>query len=84
MANLVDPIFFLHHTQIDHLWWLWQEKNPKTRHTDFSGIKTEDQFDGTKPPPASLDDVLLMMGLADDLKVKDMMTTENSLLCYSY
>ncbi|KAH7252774.1 hypothetical protein BKA59DRAFT_492592 [Fusarium tricinctum] len=60
------------------------EKNPKTRHTDFSGIKTEDQFDGTKPPPASLDDILLMLGLAGDLKVKDMMNTESSLLCYSY
>ncbi|CEF88219.1 hypothetical protein SNK03_012974 [Fusarium graminearum] len=79
-----DPIFFLHHTQIDRLWSLWQQENPKVRLADFAGDKTQDQFDGTKPPRASLDDVLLMKGLADDLKVKDMMTTESSLLCYTY
>ncbi|KAM0080969.1 hypothetical protein ACKRZS_006869 [Fusarium odoratissimum] len=79
-----DPIFFLHHTQIDRLWSLWQEEDPKTRSMEFTGFKTQDQFDGTKPPPASLDDTLLMKGLADDLKVKDLMRTQNSLLCYSY
>ncbi|KAF5240380.1 hypothetical protein FANTH_9640 [Fusarium anthophilum] len=79
-----DPIFFLHHTQIDRLWYLWQQEDPKTRTMEFAGYKTQDQFDGTKPPPASLDDTLLMNGLADDLKVKDLMTTQSSLLCYSY
>ncbi|KAM0323832.1 hypothetical protein ACHAPQ_008542 [Fusarium lateritium] len=69
---------------IDHLWWLWQEQNPKTRHTEFAGFKTQDQFDGTTPPPASLNDILLMEGLAGDLKVKDLMTTKSSLLCYTY
>jgi tyrosinase len=83
-ADISDPIFFLHHAQIDRLWWLWQEESPKTRYTEFSGYKTPDQFDGTTPPPASLDDILLMNGLAQDLKVKDLMTTKNSLLCYSY
>ncbi|KAG8670411.1 hypothetical protein FPOAC2_09773 [Fusarium poae] len=79
-----DPLFFLHHTQIDRLWSLWQQEDPKVRLIEFAGDKTQDQFDGTKPPRASLDDTLLMMDLADDLKVKDMMTTENSLLCYHY
>ncbi|KAF4429629.1 Tyrosinase [Fusarium acutatum] len=79
-----DPIFFLHHTQIDRLWSLWQEEEPKTRTMEFAGYKTQDHFDGTKPPPASLDDTLLMNGLADGLKVKDLMSTQSSLLCYSY
>ncbi|KPA35765.1 monooxygenase [Fusarium langsethiae] len=79
-----DPIFFLHHTQIDRLWSLWQQEDPKVRLADFAGDKTQDQFDGTKPSRASLDDTLLMKDLADDLKVKDMMTTENLVLCYSY
>ncbi|EMT74076.1 Tyrosinase [Fusarium odoratissimum] len=79
-----DPIFFLHHAQIYRLWSLWQEEDPKTRSMEFTGFKTQDQFDGTKPPPASLDDTLLMKGLADDLKVKDLMRTQSSLLCYSY
>ncbi|KAI1071786.1 hypothetical protein LB507_005468 [Fusarium sp. FIESC RH6] len=79
-----DPIFFLHHAQIDRLWWLWQEESPETRYTEFSGYKTQDKFDGSTPPPASLDDILLMNGLAKDLKVKELMTTKSSLLCYTY
>ncbi|KAF4345525.1 Tyrosinase [Fusarium beomiforme] len=79
-----DPIFFLHHTQIDRLWALWQGQDPDKRYTDFSGIKTQNQFDGTTPPSASLSDTLLMMGLADDLTVKDLMTTQSPLLCYTY
>ncbi|TKA52283.1 hypothetical protein B0A55_13183, partial [Friedmanniomyces simplex] len=23
-----DPLFFLHHTQLDRLWWLWQQRQP--------------------------------------------------------
>ncbi|CZR41691.1 uncharacterized protein FPRO_11281 [Fusarium proliferatum ET1] len=79
-----DPIFFLHHAQIDRLWSLWQQEDPKTRTMEFAGYKTQDQFDGTKPEPASLDDMLLMHGLADDLKFKDLMSTQSSFLCYSY
>ncbi|KAF5609119.1 Tyrosinase [Fusarium pseudoanthophilum] len=79
-----NPIFFLHHTQIDRLWSLWQEEDPKARTMEFAGYKTQDQFDGTKPLPASLEDTLLMNGLADDMKVKDLMGTQSSLLCYSY
>jgi tyrosinase len=84
VANISDPIFFLHHTQIDRLWYLWQQGDPETRTMEFAGYKTQDHFDGTKPPPASLEDTLLMNGLADDLKVKDLMITQSSLLCYYY
>ncbi|KAF4503247.1 Tyrosinase [Fusarium agapanthi] len=59
-------------------------EDPKTRTMEFVGYKTQDQFDGTKPPSASLDDILLMNGLADDLRVEDLMSTQSSLLCYSY
>lgn len=26
-----DPAFYLHHGQIDHVWWLWQMQDPETR-----------------------------------------------------
>ncbi|KAF5549084.1 Tyrosinase [Fusarium mexicanum] len=59
---------------IDRLWYFWQQEDPKTRTLEFAGYKTQNQFDGTKPRPASLDDTLLM-NVADDLKVKDLMST---------
>ena len=79
-----DPIFFLHHTQIDRLWWLWQQVDPEKRNYEYSGIRTQDQFDGVTPPEAELDDWLPMRGLVADLQVKDLMVTESELLCYTY
>ena len=35
-----DPIFFLHHAQIDRLWTLWQKRDLKTRQYAISGNGT--------------------------------------------
>jgi len=32
-----DPIFFLHHTNLDRLWWNWQAMDLPTRLTDMDG-----------------------------------------------
>jgi tyrosinase len=32
-----DPLFFLHHTNLDRLWWEWQLVNLTARLTDMSG-----------------------------------------------
>ncbi|KAI0127800.1 hypothetical protein BJ170DRAFT_387864 [Xylariales sp. AK1849] len=32
-----DPVFFLHHTNLDRLWWLWQSANLTSRLTDMGG-----------------------------------------------
>ncbi|KAH0430728.1 amino acid transporter [Colletotrichum camelliae] len=32
-----DPLFFLHHTNLDRLWWEWQQANLTTRLTDMGG-----------------------------------------------
>lgn len=32
-----DPIFFLHHTNLDRLWWEWQKVNLTARLTDMGG-----------------------------------------------
>ncbi|KAK4448376.1 hypothetical protein QBC34DRAFT_352975 [Podospora aff. communis PSN243] len=71
-----DPLFFLHHTQVDRLWWLWQQKNP-SRTTEYNGIR----FDGSA---ATLDDLLPMLGLGDDLPVKAFMDVNADNLCYKY
>lgn len=51
---------------------------------DYSGIQTQDQFDGVTPPPAALEDVMSMYGLADDATVKEFMSTVSGTLCYRY
>ncbi|KAK3935115.1 amino acid transporter [Diplogelasinospora grovesii] len=36
-----DPIFYLHHTYLDKLWWEWQARNLTHRLTDMSGTNTQ-------------------------------------------
>ncbi|RDL40017.1 uncharacterized protein BP5553_04357 [Venustampulla echinocandica] len=72
-----DPIFFLHHTMVDRIWWLWQQQNPSVRTNDFSGT----EYAGVA---ATLDDLMPMMGIATDRKVGDFMSTSTTDLCYKY
>lgn len=39
-ASPGDPVFFLHHANLDRLFWKWQEANLTARLTDVSGIVT--------------------------------------------
>lgn len=32
-----DPVFFLHHANLDRHWWQWQKANLSARLTDMSG-----------------------------------------------
>ncbi|KAM0327201.1 hypothetical protein ACHAQA_006334 [Verticillium albo-atrum] len=79
-----DPIFFMHHGQIDRLWTIWQAENAQNRTYDYSGDRTQNQWDGTTPPQATLEDVMPMLGLARDVPVKDYMSAQSGTLCYRY
>ena len=78
--DLMDPIFFLHHVQVDRLWYLWQQEKPEVRNTQFGGPKTR----AKDTPEATLQNVLPYLGLAPDIMVSEVMTTQNSQLCYVY
>ena len=44
-----DPIFFLHHTYLDKLWWDWQSKDLPHRLTEIGGNNTRQPFGGFPP-----------------------------------
>ncbi|KAF2998496.1 hypothetical protein E8E13_003549 [Curvularia kusanoi] len=75
-----DPIFFLHHGQIDRLWTLWQLQKPETRTMEFGGPKTK----AKDSPEATLEDVMPYMNLVPDIKVSEVMSTQSSQFCYVY
>jgi len=77
VASPNDPIFYLHHAQIDRAWWIWQQEDPAARNADYSGL----EFGNV---PATLDTIMEMKGLGLDRKVRDFMTTSNDDLCYRY
>ena len=74
-----DPVFFLHHTQLDRLWWLWQQADIQKRRTEYLGKASRDSVHF-----ASLEDSIPMGGLSTDIKVRDIMVTEMESLCYRY
>ncbi|KAI0530158.1 hypothetical protein GGR58DRAFT_518702 [Xylaria digitata] len=73
-----DPIFWLHHVQLDRLWWLWQQEAPQQRLNDYR------QHESERQRPTSLENVLEYNGLADGVRVGQVMDTENHMLCYRY
>lgn len=76
---MADPVFFLHHTQLDRLWWKWQQADMNYRLTEYMGRAEWNSDKG-----ASLDDVIFVGDLAPETTVSEMMDTESGQLCYSY
>jgi len=75
-----DPVFFLHHSKIDKIWWDWQKvygfgKSYGGQQTKFLGANG----DRGELQPATLQDKLYPY---EDWVVDDMFTTEP--LCYTY
>ncbi|KAK3644027.1 hypothetical protein LTR56_009879 [Elasticomyces elasticus] len=74
-----DPLFFLHHTQLDRLWWLWQQRQPDKGLSAYGGHKQRHSME-----MASMEDDIIMQALAPSVKVAEVMDVEGQLLCYRY
>ncbi|CAE6374202.1 unnamed protein product [Rhizoctonia solani] len=74
-----EPLFFIHHSQVDRLWTRWQGRN-KTRLWDYGGNTVQNLSANT----ASLSDEMKYMGLAEDRSVESLMDTLSNGLCYKY
>ncbi|KAF2730278.1 Di-copper centre-containing protein [Polyplosphaeria fusca] len=74
-----DPVFFLHHGQLDRLWWMWQAADPDNRVRKLLGRKgaggREDE---------ELSRVLDFGDLAPGIAVEQILNTEAEVLCYVY
>lgn len=74
-----DPVFFLHHTQLDRIWWKWQQMDSSRHFQQYTGKAKHNSTES-----ASLDDILPLDGLARAAKVSEIISTESGLLCYRY
>ncbi|TFK26542.1 Di-copper centre-containing protein [Coprinopsis marcescibilis] len=85
MANYytsnADPLFYLHHANVDRLWWLWQQANA-TRLNEISGPSDVRNF--TNGPQITLDTPLKFGTLYQDVPVRYAMDTSSKKLCYTY
>ncbi|KAI0440084.1 hypothetical protein F4803DRAFT_578093 [Xylaria telfairii] len=82
-----DPVFYLHHAQVDRLWWLWQQQDVENRLYAFQGPAENKLFGSSNTSEhtqVSLRDTLSLGQFADHVQIMDLMRTDTSLLCYSY
>lgn len=87
MSNAVsspgDPLFYLHHTYIDKLWWDWQSQDLDSRLTKIAGMTTS-RKPATGWVLATLNDTLTLHGLVRDMKISELMDIQSEVLCYDY
>lgn len=77
-----DPAFYLHHAQIDRVYWIWQNLDFEHRQGVF-GTNTFLNF----PPSANttVEDLIDLSPLSDPVKIKTLMNTVGGTpLCYVY
>lgn len=75
----IDPIFFLHHTQLDRLWWLWQQRQPEGGLKAYGGRKQRHSME-----MASLADFVEMGSLSEPVRVARVMDIQDAYLSYTY
>lgn len=77
-----DPAFYLHHAQVDRVYWIWQMLDFKNRQGVFGTNTLQNN------PPSdetTVEDLIDLSPLAPPVKIKDLMNTVGgSPLCYVY
>ncbi|KAK3395337.1 hypothetical protein B0T20DRAFT_509127 [Sordaria brevicollis] len=80
-----DPIFYLHHANLDRLWWSWQKLNLTTRLKEISGPSVMMQ---PTSPPVTLDFPMTLGVSYEEATVGDVMNImgcgKDGVLCYDY
>ncbi|EFQ35939.1 hypothetical protein CGRA01v4_06143 [Colletotrichum graminicola] len=95
-----DPLFFMHHTNLDRLWWVWQSKNT-SRLTDMGGPNVASGFLASVQPTilpveafapyfgdngntTTLDHILWMAGTAENITIAEVMDVKSDAICVEY
>ncbi|KAH7029108.1 uncharacterized protein B0I36DRAFT_384684 [Microdochium trichocladiopsis] len=78
-ASPSDPVFFMHHSFVDHMWNQWQ-RSDASRFTAVGGCAAP----GDNCSPMTASTTLSSMGLRPDVTVGDMLDIRGESLCYDY
>lgn len=76
-----DPLFYLHHGNLDHVLWQWQQKDLNTRLNQVGGPVLPFDYSGQN---VTLNFKINMGKLAGDATLKDLLNTQGGTLCYTY
>ena len=76
-----DPLFYLHHGNLDHIFWQWQQKDLTKRLNQVGGPIVPFDYSGQN---VTLDFKINMGKLAGNATLKDLLNTKGGTLCYTY
>ncbi|PPQ83615.1 hypothetical protein CVT25_006300 [Psilocybe cyanescens] len=74
-----EPLFYLHHANLDRIWWRWQQANA-SRMYEVSGPSTKEE----PIREVTLDYILTMGSLGPDVTIRDVMDIHSEPNCYTY
>lgn len=94
-----DPVFYLHHSYLDKLWWDWQQID-KSRFWDMGGPNIPNQYNKSSsnyPGPeytdyfgdnggnvTTLNHTIFMTGLVANITIGDIMDIRGPYMCTNY
>lgn len=81
-----DPTFYLHHANIDRVWWIWQMLSPIERQSTDKAVAGSRTF-LNDPPSANGtldDDVEFGYAAGPSRQIRDLMSTVRGPFCYIY
>ncbi|KAF2127046.1 Di-copper centre-containing protein [Dothidotthia symphoricarpi CBS 119687] len=76
-----DPLFFLHHGNLDRIFWTWQQEDLKIRLKQVGGPIFPFDYSGKN---VTLDFTVNMGKLAGNVTLEDLLNTQGKTLCYMY
>ncbi|RDW58940.1 tyrosinase family protein [Aspergillus mulundensis] len=83
-ASPGDPVFYLHHSAIDRVFWTWQNLAPRERTFVVEGPTILPGLGIENPANATLDDVQYFDVLAEDRTIRELLDTTSGPFCYIY
>lgn len=76
-----EPLFYLHHGNLDRIFWTWQQSDLKTRLNQVGGPVVPFDYRGKN---VTLDFQVNIGKLAGNVTLKDLLNTQGKTLCYTY
>jgi tyrosinase len=77
-----EPMFWLHHGNIDRMWWIWQNQQPVNRAFQIAGTRT--MLNSPPSDNATIADILDMGFNAGPTAFKNLVSSVGGKFCYIY
>lgn len=81
-----DPVFYLHHTMIDRIWWMWQMQDPAERTSGSTAVGGTLAFLNDPPSQNASLENYNEYGYAagPPRQIKELLSTTSGPFCYAY